>query len=460
MEIVSWIFWVVIFVATTFLSVKKSRTNRRYLLLFMAWYPFLPNSFGVELSDSLPLLTVNRLFLLVLFVYYCSRFKVIRLTFFRRHIYLLAFFLLVILGNLWASFSYSGAIKSLFSIVVEQLFLLVILVNILNDRDTLYAGIELLLCVFAVICFVGILQTVTGYNLADVLKMVTTRGELTAEIEMRMGRVRAASVLNAISFANLCVFMTPLIMYMYETTKSLKYLAFLTLDLVALICTMTRGALFNLALIVLIMWIERGRKFVKHYIWYALAAIGAVGVLCIVSSSARSVVVGVMQSLLNVFGLNVRIENFGANETRGVISRTEQWTGILWALKNCPLFGFGPDAYARGLVYYYSVEAGWYPARALDTGFTSIVAQNGCVGGVAYLILYICLLVGAFRRSYRVPQKDNMNRAFKYCFLLLFTLNTTSTFLDQNIFWIVTAMYIAFNTNRLYSSPEKKEAIY
>lgn len=459
MELISWVFWLAAFAVTAFLSIKKSHNNRRYLLFFLAWYPFLPGSFGIALSESLPLLTVNRVLLLILFVYYCSRLHYIKLTFLRKHAYLIGFFVLAVVCNLVAFPAYSGAVKSLFAVIVEELLLLILLVNLLNDRDTLYAGLDVLLCVFGIICLVGVLQTVTGENLADVLKAVTTRGELTAEIEMRMGRVRASSVLNAISFANLCVFMAPLIMYMYETTRRWKYLILLTLDVVALVCTMTRGALFNLAFIVVVMLIERGQKFFNHYLRYVLVALGAGVLLCVVSSSIRDIVLGVFQSLLNVFGLDAKIENFGANMTRGVVSRTEQWTGILWALKHNPVFGFGPDAYARGLIYYYSAEAGWYPARALDTGFTSIIAQYGCVGGVAYLLLFGCLVVGAFRRSYRGP-KNNMNQAFKYCFLLLFTLNTTSAFLDQNIFWIVTAMYLAYNTHRLYQPIACKEALY
>lgn len=125
--------FLVFFILVALLVALKG--NKKFILFFMAFYPVLPDYFAIELGGGLPLLKASRILLLILMLCVCFHNKKIHLI--RQPLKvtglywpLFIYFAARILANGYYAPSLSAAINTEFTVIVEQLLLIVMICQV------------------------------------------------------------------------------------------------------------------------------------------------------------------------------------------------------------------------------------------------------------------------------------------------------------------------------------------
>lgn len=131
--------FLVFFIVVALLVALKG--NKKFILFFMAFYPVLPDYFAIELGGGLPLLKASRILLLILMLCVCFHNKKIHLI--RQPLKvtglywpLFIYFAARILANGYYAPSLSAAINTEFTVIVEQLLLIVMICQVVGYQSS------------------------------------------------------------------------------------------------------------------------------------------------------------------------------------------------------------------------------------------------------------------------------------------------------------------------------------
>jgi hypothetical protein len=141
--------FLVFFILVALLVALKG--NKKFILFFMAFYPVLPDYFAIELGGGLPLLKASRILLLILMLCVCFHNKKIHLI---RQLLkvtglywpLFIYFAARILANGYYAPSLSAAINTEFTVIVEQLLLIVMICQVVRSREDVHLCVDYCEC--------------------------------------------------------------------------------------------------------------------------------------------------------------------------------------------------------------------------------------------------------------------------------------------------------------------------
>ncbi len=404
-------FTVALIIANVYCFIKK-----KYLYLFFPCMLFLPNYYGIEITDRLPLLTASRMMLAVFFIYsYINRKRSINLSSLQilktqKEYWLLAgYFVLRIASNLYYATTYLQAAKTIFLIVVEQLFLLLAIYLIAPTKDEIIILIKAIVWTAAALFAIGIIESVTGVRPFDSLYTVTR--ELYNLYYYRLGLLRATTTMYAPAiYGNMCILVMPLILFLYNCERAKKYLVIAGFDVLAIIHSGSRSDYFFLVFIFLFYLIfvlkEKSRRLlcIKNCGSIIAILLLFISIFSALSPNLKYFYVGSAKSVLNEIGFDFDLDKdapngvkgYGSNRS-GSVSRIRQFTGIYYVAKRNPLFGMGSAAILRGDVqfYWHTDEGydGWVRATAYDVGAVEIFCDEGLLGilGMCSLLIYMAI---------------------------------------------------------------------
>lgn len=420
--------------------IKAMRQKKWNLYLMFAFVPILPDTFAIELSSSLPLITASRIIILLnLAILVLRDHGKIRILFPKE---LKLFFVVLLLVQLIDLRFGAFGINGLVIVVLHQLSIVLVAVNFVNDEETFYECVHFFLLGLLVNSITGILQTVGGIDISTVLQLVGVRSEFGLSDRIAMTRAYGFTI-GGITFGAYMCLAFFVALFMYEK-KGKKYLAYLAIFLVAMMCSLSRSSIMTLCIVMLVMSIRRFKTFWKKYFKYiALGIVICVG-LCVFSLTVRNVVLEPIKSVLVEIGFNMELaDNFGKNSTNGTSSRIEQWTLLWYMLKNGNfLLGYGYDAYYRGMFHFFSIFWNcWIKASAFDVGFAAYFGSWGLIGAFNYFLL----LKSMFKRIKQQKYKEyGFYQAFWYILLSYIILNIFSSIMDNYIIWALFALYYSF----------------
>lgn len=429
----------VLFAPIVYLAVKKKEW---YLYLLFAFYPILPDSFAIEISSSLPLLTGSRILILIVMVFWVRRVIVTHNVSIPRGLAVFVFInIMISVINLSNGF---GEVNRVFGIVLEQFLLVVILKELINDREVFKNCIDFMIYGCVALAVIGACQSLLDLNPASVLNIVESSSETL--LTDRMNMTRAYGTTNAIAYGCYCAFMFPIILYMYERERRFKYIIFALADLAALILTMSRSSLLALCIIMFMMIVIRNARFIKKYIKFFPFIILAVVGAYIIKPSMFDSIIEVIKSCLNVLGADFKLsDDFGLNANNASYSRTVQWTAVSYMVNEGKgLFGYGYLAYVRGCLRYFYRQFGfWTVATTLDVGFVRIATEAGLVGLATYFGYLANLFAKCLNRIKSVRAYTFMHLSM-YLIALYVILNVASAFMDAKVFWLFIALIYAY----------------
>lgn len=461
-NVIKWILLLILFFPAVYFAFKQKKW---YLYLVCTFVGILPDQFAFELSSSLPLLTVERILILVLLGFWCwKKWKEKKFSF---PLSLLIYFginVLISLVNI--RFGAGNELKRIAILLLERVLLILMLADLIEDRKEFDNCIDCVILSCVAMSAAGIIQTIFEFDITSVLAL--TEGRYTNELTPRMGIIRAFGTSNAISFGCYCAFMALVIFYRLERTGKQRYSLALALDIVALICTLTRSAWLCLGGMAFLLLLFRPRKFIAR-IWPAmLFTVLLVFSLFFVNSSFKAAIVETGKSSINTvlsaiipsssstpsatdpdtteptekddlqFELS---EDFGsnANPTR---SRLVEWTAVTYMLEEGHgLFGYGYNAFINGKLHYFYPQFGhWTVAKVLDVGLLAIITESGIIGLLTHIAFLGYLFVVALRK--RGPNGTfRYNKLILYLIVQYFLLNFMAAFTGS--FWLMIGLFYA-----------------
>lgn len=405
------------------------RKNRAFLpwdvALFFALYIILPEYFALEISESFPLLTGNRILLVLLGIMWLLRNRSILLNpkewnlgltddkFLRCSIFI--YLALLAVCNL-ATLGSAGAesIKALLVLVAEEYVLVWLITFALNSRQKILSAVKILVIASGVVGLIATVGCVIGYNPFHLL--YTASRDMLHEDYYRLGMLRAAAGFgHPVFYGAYCVVITPLNMYLADNAgtkgKKVLYCACLVMNLVGMFFSNSRGSFIIFAVMAVLLFIvyllkKNLKKLFLNYLPVVIAALLVILLVVQVSSIGTSFLASVANSITQSFQSDETdsteltdftdetdateedlLANYGTNKN-GMNSRTLQLSGILWTLQREPLFGFGSNAHIRGLLCYEIQPGVWHSTKTVDVGYVAIIGQYGLVGTLGYIALF------------------------------------------------------------------------
>ena len=418
--------------------------KKKYLYLFIPCMLFLPEYYGVDFGENFPILTVTRMMFIIFYIYaFVNRRRDFVLTGLqiksipKEYLLLGGYFVFRIISNLRYVLTYGAATKTIFLIIFEQLFFLIAFYMLAPTKAEIDKLLLVLVRVATVFFVIGIFESVTSIRPFDSLYTVTR--EVMNQHYVRLGLLRATTTFGMPGlYANMCVLMLPIIIYVYNIYHKKRYLVSVWLCILALIHTGSRADYFYLPIIlavyVLFLIKDKNRliPFLKHTAIIAITLFLFIGSNCAGNPYFRYFYVGTGKSILNEVGFDFDlndgapkgIDGYGANDKAtgsiqgGTGSRKVQLTSIGYTLQQSPLFGLGAGALERKELKCY-IAGEWWPYPAIDVGIVEAVTYEGILGliGVTLAIVSMFLLA-----------RGNKDRLILVIVYLLTTLNTVNMY--------------------------------
>lgn len=387
---------------------------KKYTYLFFPCMLFLPEYYGLELSGTLPVITVSRVMFIIFYVYsFINRKRNISIKnsiqeLPKTYLFLLGYFIFRITSNIYYIATYSQAITTIFSLVFEQFGLLIAIYLLQPDHEETVKIIKSVVYSSAALFIIGIFESYSRIRPFD--ELYTVNRSMLNDHYVRLGLYRATTTLGLpVLYGNMCILVLPLILYLYRNSKERRYLFILLLDFFATVHSGSRSdIMFFIAIIVLYFVTQLIFKndvvlFLKNTVIICIVALVIMTTLSLSNQHSRYFYEGTTKSVLNEFGFSFDIEEsapegtegFGTNK-HGVTSRTFQLTGIQYALDKNPVFGLGTGALSNGQVYY-NTEYGWLVYYTYDMGIVEVLISEGILGFLGYLSLFIFLGIIVFQ---------------------------------------------------------------
>ena len=410
-------FSIALLIANVYCFIKK-----KYLYLFIPCMLFLPEYYGIDITNSLPVLTVTRLMFLVFFVYaFINRRKSVNIHTIKninikklpkKYLFLFAYFILRLIPNIFYITSVGQAAKTIFLMIFEQAMLIMAIYLLDPRKDEIFTLIKTIVFTATAFFIIGIYESFTFMRPFD--NLYTVSRTMLNEHFIRLGLLRSTTTLGLpIFFGNMCLITFPLILYLYDKTKEKKYLIILFFNFLAMIHSGCRADLFfyGFILVLYFIFVTKGapRKLlcIRNFFIVATMVIIFAGSLSINSQYYRYFYTGTVKSTLNEFGFDFDlksgapegVEGFGSNGNYGSESRLAQFSGMVYTMRTSPFIGLGSKAQTRGDVQFYSLNR-WHPSYTYDVGYVEMFCDEGIIGFMGYLSLFIALLLMILEQSH------------------------------------------------------------
>lgn len=443
------IFTVFLCVVSIYFFIKN-----KFPSFFCALYLFLPEFYALELSEALPLVTFRRVLLVALFIYWIMKFRKYSIRYnFSYNTYLLLSFFIRILANTFYLFTYAASVKNIFSIVVEEFLLLIVILNTLRDKKDVSGCLKVLVYVSGVVFAFGIVESFTGVNWTSFLYNVNR--SLPNTYALRLGLLRSTFSFGIPThYAMFCSLMIPFIIHCYEEARKKIFLLIMLLNIFATIFSGSRANILTSMFIIFLCFLktkkENKKRFILSGIFVTLITLIIIILLSILDNRMNYYFSGTAKSMLNIIGFHFDlnkgapdgVKGYGGNAENAVYSRVFQLSGAYYALKRNFLFGLGSGAANRGEIFYYYKTA-WKQVSTYDIGYIAIIIDEGVLGLTAFIFLFVYLIKSTIHNI-----KNKINIAFNYTFIIFiidYLLCIVTCDNQFDILWLVIALFVAFN---------------
>lgn len=424
-----------------------SRGNKKFIIFFMAFYPILPDYFSIELGSGLPLLKASRILLLILLLCVCFRnkkIKLIRKPLKAAGLYwpLFIYFAARILANGYYAPSLSAAINTEFTVIVEQLLLIVMICQVVRSREDVHLCVKTIVNASGVVAIISIINVLIGSNLFYNLNTVSRNVLMVSTV--RMGIIRAEATFgHPVYYAMYCALIIPLALYVWQNEKNAWNSCVLGLNVIAAFLTESRGTIVVLLALFLVYVIIADKK-TRNRILTAVCAIACVAVVVsFVVPTVAQQFSNIIKSVMIAFGdSSETIENFGGNSSTGLSSRMIQLSGISWMLIHNAVFGLGASCHTRGKLSY-RINGIWQVRDTIDNGYVGYFVEEGLLGGIACFSLFYSLLKSSWKKA-TFKNSRNMNNSFFLCFVSYVAVMLSVADVSQ-LLWVIIALYITYN---------------
>ena len=428
------------------------RKNESVLYIFIFLYPILPEYFAISLGERLPLLTASRCLAILLIFFTLLKnkkisFKYLKDTKFSRVLWV---FFIAETVNFIAHNNISENLKEYLGVILENILLVIILVMNIDTEEKKEKCIKAIVFSGGVVFLLSIIEPFLNINLAEFLDTGASDTLLKVTYQ-RMSLKRATfSFGHPISLAVYSIMIIPLVMYCIDKYNKWIYKIIFMLGICTVLFTISRGQILICALLLITMFLGMKKDERKKYFLLIVLSIIAIIMVCILNKNLMNSFLNIIYSVLNTFGLNFKIENFGDNEN--ALGRFDQLSMLPQVLDKYLLFGGGEGYIKRNLVYVYSLSGDVYRAVSIDCEYISTLIGKGLLGLFSHIYLYYSIIRAYIKQNIKSKLSKALFYSFLGAFLSYFTVNQLTT---NRIFWLLFCFVIIekyYNRKEVYKN--------
>ncbi len=447
----------ILFTAALFFANIYFFKSKKYPYLFVPCMLFLPDFYGIEFSSSFPLLTVSRIMFIVFYVYVFINKRAnfsLKQMFSSENSLLLSYFLIRIISNLYYVTTYIQPIKTILTLVIEQLLFLVAFYMLSFTQAELTKLIKVIVWSASVLFFFGIIESFTEIRVFNFLYSVSR--DMLNLYYVRLGLLRSVTTMGIPNlYGNLCAFMAPMILYLLRTTNEKKYCVLMFLNILATIHSGCRSDLIILIILTVIYAIfsvitkKALLQFIKNASIILIMLLAWIMILSVSNERYSYYYSTTVKSVLNIVGFDFDlnagapdgVDGYGKN-IEGVYSRTFQFSAVEDAMSKNPLFGLGSGCASRGeLIYYFYND--YHQGFSFDLGIVEVLCSEGIIGLTAYISLFIWYTIKLYKMARKVGLLNN-EVILMLSLFLTYLLSTLSTINMQRFLSLITALCMSY----------------
>lgn len=300
-------------------------------------------------------------------------------------------------GVIGLSYLMSMELSSLIGFYLDSLILVLIVVNVIRERDNFNLFIRYFSMALLIYCILGIVESATGFNLWN---LFTSR---PVEFGMRYGLHRVTGVFTTPINNGAFLFLTmPLLMYRIKNDDAVskkRAKGLMIIVWINLIMTLSRGPILC-ALILWGIWLIKAgilKSVKKHFIAIALIIIACVCIYQIPAVKQAIFKFYVMfaaifdESIATTYG-----SDFGSN-MNGIGQRADLYGWVWDAISGKRVFGTGPNSVFR---YNFVSNTGRMTEKtSLENEYLSQLFHFGIVGLIVTILYYLSIFMSLIKRS-------------------------------------------------------------
>ncbi|WP_029322995.1 O-antigen ligase family protein [Butyrivibrio sp. AE3004] len=427
--------------------------NKEYLLYYFVFlYPILPEYLAVSFSESLPLFTASRILLIIMIGALFNRRMVFK-NIFKDKMFGKAFlvYFLCETAVALAHVSESASIKTYISVILENIIFFYVMTTQISTKRRFEGCMNALISASAVVFVMGVLETVTKFNVVSTFLDTGSRENMLISSYERYDSVRAAfSFGHAIALGLYCIALLPLIMHMINKEQRKQLYLLYMLGVACLIMTMSRGVIAVFGIVFCISMFKIGKKQRQTYLKVIGIGLFFGLLLILLSPNMFSIFRDTVLGTLNAFGGNFAISDSGGNED-AVFSRISQLSLLQQIAKHNYIFGGGTGYIFNNIVYVIAGNR-QFRAKSIDIEYLAVFINRGIVGLIGCLGLYSSILLLSYKTFSKY--KDSFCIAFFYSFLSIFLAYfTVAKLTTERILWMLIVMFISYK--RIYLDCEE-----
>jgi len=377
---------------------------RTGFLVFVAIYPLIPDSWGVDIAKWMPYLTAKRLCCIGLILVFLPQCKP---AWDAPHIRKIALALSCLVGiQVIAGFASSdplGAVKQTFGEVAEMYLPFLMATHLFRTKEQLRRILTLVLVTMGIVAVLGIIEHAVDYNFYD--NFVATRDDIQGLLQIltethRHGDIHARRVRVAFSHPIelglhlMCVWlMVTYFLRQRGVIEKIVLLASLPVFGLAMMYTYSRGPLLGMACGV--AWLGFTGRNVRKFL--PVIVICCASGYLLMPPQSRGVL---QQTIASSTDLDSG-DSVGGGSVRARLGLLQ--VGLQFSRKNL-WFGLGPTALRQERVTYgggYSM-----PFYSVDNYYLQTLLWHGAVVLALVLALYLSLLIYFIRGSVRVADPE------------------------------------------------------
>lgn len=412
---------VILLIISSILMVSRKSKHLFLTLLFL--FPLVPQYFSFKILSFLPLLTIQRTIIIILFIniiinrrsIFEGLKRVVDLKKLKNILYVLAilYFLPLVLSFLRGLLVQSIEFSSVTTIIGALLdyYLLTFIILIYLPIAGFHNSIKSLISSFVLICLLSIPELTSGLNMFAYLNLGYYQGFSDfSEGYQRLGEIRVKGPFNhAIGFAMVLTLIIPITIYYYRFSNKKRFLLISFLFLLMLLFTYSRGPLVSIAIsgilavvLYLLLILYKGKTLRVSRSFYLVPSILFIilNVLIIMWLAIPQLKEGMFFSLylnvLTIFDPNnaMVIDTYGVNND-AYSYRLTLILAVASQLSNLTdwLFGKGPGylSHTEG-ISYSDYRVPWEYFISIDNQYLITLLETGLVGILATIIIYLLIL--------------------------------------------------------------------
>ena len=336
-----------------------------------------------------------------------------------------------------------------------------IIVGWINSKERFFKAIDVIIRTAGVVCFFGIIESFTHFN---IFSLLNNSGAILNYNAERLGLLRIISfTYHAISYSLYLALVGCLTIYRISNLRSKvqkrNFTIIYILIVINILLTLSRSIIIVFIAAQLILMYKFGMTRMLKRIGLFVLALAILATVYSAITGTENLALQVIYMILAVFDgryADMLSSSWGVEDKSGVGNRLQLYGWVWISVRNNLLYGFGENTLFR---YTFDVSNGIYTwqntKRSIEVNHLWLLYHYGLIGMIPETFMYIFVMIKGLIQSVRrhASWEGRINFNFLFFTIILmdliswFAVNSSSEWTTMYLIWF---LWAAYNGNKLY----------